>query len=157
MRGRRRRVESEMEITVTSLVDIFTTLLLFLLAFIDPTVGAAPTLRLPEAERVVAGVEGVRVRLSAEGLVVDDVPVGGARLDGGRVRLAEGALGPSGEHEGLRRALEARAQAAEDPAARVVVLECDARVAYADVDAVLRTARAAGYERYRFIVDRGSR
>lgn len=157
MRERRRRTEVAADVNITSLVDIFTALLLFLLAFIDPAIGAAPTLQLPEAAAVVAGREGVRVRLSAEGLVVDEVAVAAAELRGGAVRLAPGAVGGGGLVDGLRVALESRRPAAEDAGPPLLVLECDARAPYTDVDAVLRTARAAGYERFHFIVDRKGR
>lgn len=145
-------------VPVTSMMDIFTIVLIFLLTFFDPSAAAAGP-RLPGSEVSVPVDAGPRLGILPEGISLD-----GRRL----LPLADGRLLPGAERDG--RALvallgplrQARDRAGTDLAAAgdpgpALVLEVDRDVPYAVVGDVLLTAGQTGWDRFRFVVSHESR
>ncbi len=137
-------------VNVTSMLDVFTILLVFLLNFIDPAAGAddLELARAPQAEPA---------RLAAQ------LTIGVGRVSFAGARIAElPASGPvdAPTLAAIRRALEAArtasAGAAPDVGDGALVVEVDRRVPYGRVVAVLRAAEAAGFVDFRFVVLPGS-
>lgn len=153
-RDRPRRLGRASVLPVTSMVDIFTALLLFLLALVDPSMGAAADLLLPDARAAVDVTPGVRVRLSPAGLWVEDREVGAVEGEGPALRFPAAVIDADGTVAPLREALAGVRAAAGGEATAPLILECDERVPYLVVEQVLVSARAAGFERYHLVVDR---
>jgi biopolymer transport protein ExbD len=147
-RRRERRTPAASDLTITSMVDMFTMILTFLLNFVDPSMGEESPLSLPTARATSAAADGVTVQVTRE-----DIRVGGtfvAQLAPGSASTATGV-----EREGvvivaLEEALRKGGVKEEVP----LVLECDRRVPFSLVGDVLQTARRAGFTHYRFVVDR---
>lgn len=145
-RRRERRIGPASDLTITSMVDMFTMILTFLLNFVDPAMGDASPLSLPTARATASPSEGVQVEVSRDGIVVAGTRVAGLTPDGR-------AVDPAVERSGavlvpVTAAL--RGASTELP----LVLSCDRSVPFAVVGEVLQSARAAGFQRYRFVVDR---
>ena len=138
-------------LTITSMMDMFTLILLFLLVFFDPESQGDSELELPSAAVQTAPEAGPRVRVAR-----DAVSVGGkevAQLVGGQVDASlprEGAaVLPLAD--ALRALREARASN-EDGSPPVLLVECDKRVPWGVLSSVLASASRAGFPKYRFFV-----
>lgn len=145
-RRRERRIQAASDLTITSMVDMFTMILTFLLNFVDPSMGDEGLLSLPTARATAAPLEGVTVTVTSA-----DIRVAGAVV----TPLVQGALPADVAREGalivpLVDALRGPGGSDEVP----LVLECDRRAPFSLVGAVLQSARAAGFTHYRFVVDR---
>lgn len=149
LRHRRdRRVQAATDLTITSMVDMFTMILTFLLNFVDPSMGQEGLLSLPSARATAPAAEGVLVQVSTEDIRVEGQPV---------ARLAAGSRAPAADvaRDGavilpLAEALRGLGRGDEVP----LVLECDRRVPFSLVGDVLQSARSAGFTHYRFVVQR---
>lgn len=149
MSTRGARVPTNAPFMITSMLDMFTIILVFLLNFLDPATDALQQVDLPSVEGAAELEAGTVVTLTSS-----DLYVGGDRilaLVGGALPAAEGALEP------VRARLEAlRAEAArsgEDATrAATLVVQCDRDVPYASVSAVMATAEDAGFGAFRFVV-----
>ena len=143
MRGRRRRVTTDAGLSITSMMDMFTIILLFLLNFFDPSQEAS-ALILPHGAAREPAPAGRTVHIEPGAVKVDGVAVFG---------LENGEIPDVVPREGrkilpLRDALS-RAGVGEDAALRV---EADKRVPFSVVGDVLYTAGDAGFHQYRFVV-----
>jgi len=145
-RGRRRRVEANASLTITSMMDMFVIILLFLLVFFDPDAQPDPLFQLPASTATAPQSRGTSIRVKRDGIEVDgrhvlDLTAGelrGAARDGRRIVAVEGAL-----------AAARNSAAGEEAALRV---ECDKAVPWATLGDVLATAAAAGFDQYRLVV-----
>ncbi len=145
---RERRVQAASDLTITSMVDMYTIILTFLLNFVDPAMGEEGLLNLPTARATSAAAEGVVVQVTTE-----DIRVGGevvARLEAGGRRVAAEVNREGMVIVPVADALRAMSRVDDAP----LVLECDRGVPFSLVGEVLQTARAAGFAHYRFVVDR---
>lgn len=150
-RGRRKRNSVDHGLIITSMVDMFTLVLLFLLVFYDPDYQGDTKLELPTAASQRPAESGATVRVSPEG-----IEVGGAVVAG----LRDGVLEASVPRDGravvpvvaaLTRVREALAPRA-DGEPPVLIVECDKRVSWTVLGAVLESGARAGFPRYRFLV-----
>ena len=150
-RGRRKRNSVDHGLIITSMVDMFTLVLLFLLVFYDPDYQADTTIELPNAASQRPAESGTTVRVFPGG-----IEVGGALVVG----LRAGALDVAVPRDGtavvpvvaaLSRAREALAATA-DGEPPVLIVECDKRVSWTVLGAVLESGARAGFPRYRFLV-----
>ncbi len=129
------------------MVDMFTLVLLFLLMFYDPLYDGSSPIQLPAARVQTANEGAVGVRVTRESIEVDGKKV---------LSSGEGAPPPVAGSSG--RAIPALVQAlmplvpkGADPVPAIVV-ECDKRVSWEVLGAVLESAAEAGFPRYRFVV-----
>jgi len=125
---------------------MFTMILTFLLNFVDPAMGDASPLSLPTARATAAPSEGVQVEISRDGIVVAGTLVAALSPDG---RAVAAGVERSGAVL-LPVAAALRGASPDLP----VVLTADRDVPFVVIGEVLQSARAAGFERYRFVVDR---
>lgn len=145
LRRSQRRLPLNPYLQITSMTDMFTLILAFLLTFYDPNVVDAPSLVLPAVPVTSDEKRGPRVEVRSDAIVVDGVVV--AQLDG------HGGLGSGVERDadGIRAVREALASRAEEDATLLVA--CDKTAPYGIVGEVLVSARAAGFDDYRFVVE----
>lgn len=145
---RERRIQPASDLTITSMVDMFTMILTFLLNFVDPAMGEEGLLDLPTARATAAAADGVTVRVTTEDIRVDGALVA-TLTEGGR------AVAGGVPREGVVIVPVAEAlRAVSHPEDTPLVLECDRRVPFSVVGDVLQSARSAGFSHYRFVVDR---
>jgi biopolymer transport protein ExbD len=139
----RRRVETEAGLSITSMMDMFTIILLFLLHFFDPSQEAS-ALVLPHGRATEASPAGRTVHIEPRAVKVDGVPVFG---------LERGEIPSEVPREGrkilpLRDALSR----AGVPEGAVLRIEADRSAPFSVVGDVLYTAGDAGFQQYRFVV-----
>lgn len=143
-RRRERRIALASDLTVTSMVDMFTMLLAFLLHFVDPSLGGASLLALPHAGGTGEPEAGIVLRISTVDVSVGDSVVAALPIGG--------SLSPdlvAAVTEALR-----AARPGDLPGETPLVVECDRTLPFALVGGLLGAARAAGFTRYRFAVER---
>ncbi len=143
---RRRRIAATPMVQITSMLDMFTILLVFLLNFLDPSRPPdEDALRLPPSSASVTVAPGPTLVVTPDG-----VRVAGRLI----TALAPGPSLPSEDGRALeevQRALEAIRP--QDGAAEVtLVVQVDRSVTYGIVASLLATARAAGFDGFRFVV-----
>jgi hypothetical protein len=141
-------------IQITSMLDMFTIILVFLLNFLDPANETDPEIALPVAGVSDPAGEGVpvltvtrtHVRLQGQPLF----PLEGGRLpadlqrDGRRIRALYDGL------SGLPRAVP---NGDEDTSTNAALsVHCDRAVPFSLLGELLYTAGAAGYTDFRFVV-----
>ena len=132
--GRRsRRVPTDGGVQVTSMMDMFTILLIYLLYFFDPSNDPARQVELPGSSAAAGEISGVVVTVGVDRLWIGEVEQG---------------------EDGLGAALEAELTRAERPGGEGarLVLKCDRRVPYQRVEEILTVASQVGYTEYRFVV-----
>ncbi len=138
---RRRRVEVAPSLNITSMLDMFTIILVFLLNFLDPDQDSSAGLTLPETAAVEPG--------RGEALLVvgrDDVRVGPAGAQQVVPVAADGSL----DAERLARALEELRRSFPESGAPLVVA-VDRGVTWAAASRSLGAASAAGFGDFRFV------
>ena len=147
----RRRVPATPMVAITSMMDMFTIILVFLLNFLDPAATVPGDLALPKA-RTIEPIEGelvlmvTRESVRIGGVdVVDLVAVGGAPA----VSSAEGRSGRRIDR--LYDALTAKRDESKGQTGTLVV-QCDRGVPFSVVGDVLYTAGQAGFGQFRFVV-----
>lgn len=140
-----RRLPTNPYLQITSMTDMFTLILAFLLTFYDPSIVGAPSLVLPAVPVNAEEKPGPRIDVRSDGIVVDGVLV--VTLDG------HGGLRPGVERdaEGIPAVREALSARARDSATLLVA--CDKSAPYGIVGDVLASAHAAGFDDYRFVVE----
>ena len=147
---RRRTVRRESlshGLIITTMVDMFTLVLLFLLMFYDPMYDGSSPIDLPHAKVQAHAQTGPTISVTP-----DLISVGGAAvapLQAGK--LLPGTLGGGCCILPLVDSLRALVPpgGGEPPA---VSVQCDKRVSWEALGAVLESASQAGFPRYRFIV-----
>lgn len=154
---RRRRLEVGSELIVTSMVDMFSLLLTFLLNFVDPADPSALGVALPGSSSEEAVKQAIAVQISTTTIRVDGHDV---------LSLPAGVAGPAGSPAladggeklvlDLQMALSSRlveggpTSGADE--SQTIVIECDRSVPFSVLGEVLDAARKAGVRRYRFAV-----
>lgn len=153
--GRVARVSQDMPFLITSMLDMFTIILLFLLNFLDP--GAADgAVELPHASIEGATTSGVVMTVAPDRVVVDGVEV--ARVSNGR--LSDDAASAEAAHARIRERLGAAADAARKAndgaelgaSNATLSVQADRVVPYRLVAELLSDARGAGFTQFRFLV-----
>lgn len=144
-RRARRRLPENPYLQITSMTDMFTLILAFLLTFYDPNVVDAPSLVLPAVPASAGEKDGSRLEVRTDAIVLGGVRV--LTLDGHGRYLGGRTADASGLPE-LRDALAALPHP-EAP----LLLACDKAVPYSIVGDVLTSAHAAGVDDYRFVVE----
>jgi len=152
-----RRVKSNgpLRLQLTSLMDMFTIILVFLLMSLssdDHDFVLQQGLDLPGSSASGAFRPAVNVTVSGEQIRVEQSIV--ARLEGGEASTEELAAGYiENVVRALRRAREQRG--GEDGGGDdIVVIQADRTLPYRTVYLVMRSCSVAGFERYRLAIER---
>ena len=153
---KRRRFGSTSTLMLTSMTDMFTLILMFLLNFVDPNMSTDSSVRLPTAPVTEAAGQALTLTITQEGVLLS-----GKQL----FALEAGAHVPEGiERKGkllvpLYDAL-VDAQATLPPVAEgeeaALRVECDKAVPYVVLADALYTAGQAGFGKFRFVVINGT-
>lgn len=147
-RKKNRTLHGEMELQITSMADIFTILLVFLLkstqtgaTAITPSAG----LELAQAARTSESVEALKIEVSQHGVSVEGRPV--TDLQALNVSELEKSLGV--EHR--RQEAIARANPAVKTDGKVIIV-ADQRIPYGTLKKVLGAAARSGFTDFRLAV-----
>lgn len=159
-KGKRRPAMSgEMELQITSMADIFTILLVFLLkSFATGAVNISPSggMLLAQAQAAESAVEALKVEISETSVSVEGQPVAklqkflfdSADLQGNG---SSKELGSALERERKRQLLIAQANTDVKVDPRVVIV-ADQRVPYQTIKSVLASAALQGYTDFKLAV-----
>lgn len=147
-RKKNRNLHGEMELQITSMADIFTILLVFLLkstqtgaTAITPTAG----LELAQAARTSESVEALKIEISQQGVSVEGRPV--TSLQALNVNELEKSLGV--EHR--RQEAIARANPSVKTDGKVIIV-ADQRIPYGTLKKILGAAARTGFTDFRLAV-----
>ncbi len=172
MKIRRPRKAGEFNLNITSMMDMFTIILVFLLFSFksqDETFTMAPGVKLPESTSNLELQDALNIQMAADALIVPTLEkIHNDPAEARVLPLNQGRLPPDVQMDGLRivplyeaikRAalvLEADAKAEgrviSDEKKSIVIFQADKRVRYEDVDKVMKTAALAGFPNFRFAV-----
>lgn len=158
---KRRALGEDMALQITSMADIFTILLVFLLKSYTSgavAISPAPGTQLPEGMGAEASSDALKVEIAETAVLIEGAPV--AKLSA--FRFDRAGLAANGSHPELAKALErerqrgvliARSNANVTVDPRVIVIS-DQRVPYATIKAVLASAALHGYTDFKLAVVR---
>lgn len=157
------RAQSEdMSLQITSMADIFTILLVFLLkSFATSAVNITPTkgMLLPEAHAGETSVEALKVEISQEGVLVEGQPAAVLK----QFAFEATDLQPNNVSQSLSKALErerqrqlliAKANTDVKVDAKIMVI-ADQRAPYGTIKSVLASAAVNGYTDFKLAVVKG--
>jgi biopolymer transport protein ExbD len=158
---KKRRAPEEMGLQITSMADVFTIILVFLLkSFGSSSINITPSqgLKLPEAMAGDQHVEALKIEVSENAVSVEDKPV--ATL--AAFRFGPKDVGTNGVSEALSGALKtARAKqeliAKSNPEVKVdskILVIADQRVPYVTIKSVLASASVHGFTDFKLVVAR---
>jgi biopolymer transport protein ExbD len=150
----RRRGSSEMTLNITSMMDMFTIILVFLLFSFksqDESFTLAKDVKLPESSSTLDLQDALNIKMELDQLVVQETAV---------MRLVQGGLPPDVQLDGhiivLLKAVIEQVVKTRPPVEKgeesVVIFQADRRVRYADLDKVMKTAAASGFPNFRFAI-----
>lgn len=131
---------------ITSMVDMFTLVLLFLLVFYDPDFQSETALELPMSSADAALEKAPAVRVLPSGVEVAGRVV--LQLDAGTIPGHTVMRGKA--FADVVDALAPLRGSEAPPEGPALVVECDRRVSWAVLGSVLESAAEAGFARYRF-------
>ncbi len=143
---RPRRNTMESTLIITSMVDMFTLVLLFLLVFYDPSFQTDTALELPQSAADAAVEKGPRIRVLPSGVEVDGRVV--VQLESGTIP-AQTVMRGKAFADVIDALVPLRSPDAPGDGPSLVV-ECDRRVSWTVLGSVLESAAEAGFARYRF-------
>ncbi|MCB9548899.1 MAG: biopolymer transporter ExbD [Myxococcales bacterium] len=151
----RRRRRARPTLMLTSLLDMFTIILIFLIVSFeseDYDFRLNPDLKLPESTARSAFKPAANVAVTRSGVLVEGFLV--APLTDGRGQApwyTEGTIPPV--VEALERVKALRAgEVSDDGGASIVMLQADEGIDYATLYLVMRSAGLAGFDKYRLAV-----
>lgn len=161
-RRRRRRIPPTPMLPVTSMMDMFVIILVFLLNFLDPAAAPEVEIALPKSHAEAATEAGRVLTISRDQIRVDGERVMTLALRDGAPALPDGTarqgrrIDPLYEHlvDVAPPILVAPSGAGQENRASEAVLrvECDKGVPFSLLGDVLFTAGQAGYDQFRFVV-----
>jgi biopolymer transport protein ExbD len=158
--GSKKRVQSEeMALQITSMADIFTIILVFLLkSYATGAVNLTPAqgMLLPEAQAGEPAVEALKVEVSENALQVEGKPVTELK----QFRVGSSDMLPNGAVSSLEKALDRERQrqlliAKSNSDVKVdpkIMIVSDQRAPYQTVKAVLASAALHGYTDFKLVV-----
>lgn len=159
---RRRRLPEEMGLQITSMADIFTIILVFLLkSYGTGAMSITPSkgLVLPEAHAAEAAVEALKVELTADSVLIEGKPVTSLQV----FRFGQGELLPNGTVKSLigvfekerKRQLQIAKGNSDVKVDPKILVVSDQRAPYGTVKAVLASAAVHGYTDFKLAVVKG--
>lgn len=156
---KRRQESEEMSLQITSMADIFTILLVFLLkSFATGAVNAAPSssTQLPQAQAGEASIEALKVEVSEKAVLVEGEPVSVLsqyRFDAKDTQDGSAAqsLSKALDRERQRQLLIAKSNSDVKVDAKILVM-ADQRTPYETIKRVLASAAMSGYTDFKLAV-----
>ncbi|MCM2278514.1 MAG: biopolymer transporter ExbD [Oligoflexia bacterium] len=159
---RRAPQNEEMSLQITSMADIFTILLVFLLkSYATGAVNVSPSAGtlLPEAQAGETSVEALKVEVSQGAVLVEGQPVASLkefRFEKGDLQAngSSASLGKALEKERQRQLLIAKANSDVKVDPKIIVVS-DQRAPYSTIKSVLASAALHGYTDFKLAVVKG--
>ncbi len=158
MFGKRSAMSGEMELQITSMADIFTILLVFLLKSYATGISVNPPkgMMLPSAQAADTQVEALKLEVTENSISVEGQPIATltkfqfdtADLLGNH---ASKSLGASLEKERKRQILIAQGNADVKIDPKIIII-ADQRVPYTTIKSILATAAVNGYTDFKLAV-----
>ncbi len=159
---KRPRGSGAMTLNITSMMDMFTIILVFLLFSFkaqDEEFAMAKGIKLPGSSSNLELQDALNIQMASDGLLVQETKVfplnegklpEGLEMEGAKiVKLFEVV-----EREGAAR--KARKEASGEPLTdeqkSIVIFQADRKVRFEDIDKVMKTAAMAGFPNFRFAV-----
>ena len=151
----RRKAKKKPGLMLTSLLDMFTIILIFLIVSFeaeDYEFKLNPELQLPESTSKSVFKPAVNVALTPNGVLVQEESV--APFNNGQPRESDVAAEQIPELvEALSKVLAFREATSEEPDEEsIVILQADKGLPYKTLYLVMRSARLAGFDKYRLAV-----
>lgn len=154
--ARRPRVPMNPSFQITSMLDMFTIILVFLLNFLDPAAEASADLTLPEAKVEADVGEGTVLTVTRDRVLVNGKEV--LQLEDGRLPAVVERTGR--RIDALHRRLEeagaalavSRTTAEPEASNAALAVHCDRAVPFSVLGELLYTAGQAGFGQFRFVV-----
>lgn len=158
---KKRHLNEEMSLQITSMADIFTILLVFLLkSYATSAVNLTPTqgMLLPEAHAGEAAVEALKVEISRDTIQIEGQPV--TKLE--NFKFESGDLKANGSSFSLSKVLDRERQrqlliAKNNSDVKVdpkIMIVADQRAPYSTIKSVLASAALNGYTDFKLAVVR---
>lgn len=159
---RRRKAAGEMKLNITSMMDMFTIILVFLLFSFkaqDEAFSMAKGVKLPDSTSTMELQDALNIQMAEDALIVQERTVlalaggrlpAGLEMDGAKIVPLFKVI----EEEGAARRLKKEAQGdpLSDMDRSIVIFQADRRTRFEDVDKVMKTAAMAGFPNFRFAV-----
>ena len=172
MQIRRPRKPTDFTLNITSMMDMFTIILVFLLFSFksqDETFTMAPGIKLPQSTSVLELQDALNIQMSADALIVPTLEkIRNDPADARVLPLQHGRLPRDVEmdgprivplYEAIKKAALIIAEDAKvagrtlsEEKRSIVIFQADRRVRYEDIDKVMKTAALAGFPNFRFAV-----
>ena len=157
--GRKNRVSSEMALQITSMADIFTIILVFLLkSFAVSPVNISPPngMMIPEAQAMPLNKDALKVEITQNGVQVESKPVAvlqNFRFAPGEIlsNLSSQSINTVLEKERKRQELISQSNVDVKMDSKILVI-ADKRVPYVTVKSVLASAALNGFTDFQLVV-----
>ena len=156
--SQRPQMSGEMELQITSMADIFTILLVFLLKSYAAGVNVNPTkgMMLPTAQAAETQIEALKLEVSENAISVEGQPIAtlkGYRFDAGdlETNLSSKSLTTSLDKERKRQLLIAQGNSAVKVDPKIIII-ADQRVPYVTIKSVLASAALQGFTDFKLAV-----
>lgn len=157
--GKKNRVSSEMALQITSMADIFTIILVFLLkSFAVSPVNISPPngMMIPEAQAMPLNKDALKVEITQNGVQVESKPVAtlqNFRFAPGEVlsNLSSQSINTVLEKERKRQELISQSNVDVKMDSKILVI-ADKRVPYVTVKSVLASAALNGFTDFQLVV-----
>ena len=157
-----RAQNEEMTLQITSMADIFTILLVFLLkSFASGAVNITPSngLLLPQANAGEASIEALKVEIAKDGVLIEGKPVAVLKqfaFDASDLQAnhVSQSLSKALDHERQKQIRIAKANTDVKVDAKIMVV-ADQRAPYGTVKSVLASAAVNGYTDFKLAVVKG--
>lgn len=156
------RPPSEMTLNITSMMDMFTIILVFLLFSFkaqDEEFQMAKGIKLPASTSNLELQDALNIRMASDGLLVSETQViplnegrlpDGLQMEGAKIVKLFDAIERAGEERRQRK--ERSGDALTDEEKTIVIFQADRKVRFEDIDKVMKTAAMAGFPNFRFAV-----
>ena len=156
------RGSGEMTLNITSMMDMFTIILVFLLFSFkaqDETFSMAKGIKLPPSTSNMELQDALNIQMSKDALIVQEALVmplndgtlpENVELEGSKIVKLYEVIEREGELRKKKK--EAQGDALTDEEKSIVIFQAGHRVRFEDIDKVMKTAAMAGFPNFRFAV-----
>jgi biopolymer transport protein ExbD len=160
---RRRSKNSEMKLNITSLLDMFTIMLLFLLVNFssrDELTNIHPDVDLPKSTAELDSIRAIDVILTKDRLLLDDKVVmklyrgrfPKSALNGDQIKPFYKALVDLKRKNSVQRLRKKKSNDPHEKKHDVILFQSDKHMAFNMIDKIMMTTAQAGFEKFKFAV-----
>ena len=156
------RPDQTMALNITSMMDMFTIILVFLLFSFkaqDEEFQMAKGIKLPASSSNLELQDALNIRMESDVLVVSEITVfplnqgalpEGLQMEGAKIVKLFDVIEAAGAERKARK--ERTGDPLGDEEKTIVIFQADRKVQFQDIDKVMKTAAMAGFPNFRFAV-----